>query len=173
VRSFKLVVVMGLGVSLSACGGAANESSPELVPADQVKELQEAGASLGSVDGPMPLVVLDSLKIGVSAAELQKPENETLRGKVSAMASAMALNMEGSIPYDGGWWGISTDTVVGNWCMNGRTRSYATATTTGKGWCTVRRWHSDAPTDCRIVVHIGAAPFEAGTCYWQVYDTSQ
>jgi len=168
-RSFKQVVAVGLGVALSACGGDAKESSPKLVPADQVKEIQEAGASLRAVDGPTPLVVRDSLKVGVSAAERQTPENETLSG-VSGFAGPVELTQEGSIAVSGGFWGISNDLVVGNWCRTGHIRDFAEASVvSGTGWCTVRNWYSESQSDCRILVHIGAAPFEAGTCRWRVY----
>ncbi len=182
-RCMKLGVAVGLVVSLSACGtdvrepvDRKGEEVPVAVAVEEVAELQESGASLTAISGTVPLVVRDSVRLGIEELEPGGLNNETLGGGVNALSGPVLLNEEGMLSYSGGLFGTSYDLVLGNWCRYGHVRDYAVARKMfdhEKGWCTVRRWVSDDPYDCRIVVHIGARPFEAGTCLWQTYSHEQ
>jgi hypothetical protein len=84
------------------------------------------------------------------------------------------------LAYDGtfglGWslFGYRYETVLGGTCKDGEQRSSAEAYVfNGVGNCYVVRWMSGDPFDCRIVVHVGEAAFQTGTCYWAAYQYGQ
>ncbi|HYO65481.1 MAG TPA: hypothetical protein VEU33_05315 [Archangium sp.] len=165
------IVLSGCGGEMPEAAGAEAEQRA-LVSAEEASELKEAGASVKLVSGSMPQLLRDSVRVGAAEAAWKEFENTTLRGEVAAMAGPVLLNHGGEFVYDGGWWGVSYDVEVGGWCRYGHLRDYATAQRKyghEKGWCAVRYWTTNDPYDCRAVVHVGAAPFEKGTCLWSVY----
>ncbi|WNG61459.1 hypothetical protein F0U59_47185 [Archangium gephyra] len=165
------IILSGCGGEMPEAAGAGAEETA-LVSVEEASELKEAGASVKLVSGTMPQLLRDSVRLGAAEAAWKEFENTTLRGEVAAMAGEVRLNQEGEFVYDGGFWGLSYDVELAGWCRDGHLRDYATAQRkydNEKGWCTVRRWSTDDPYDCRIIVHVGARPFEKGTCSWRVY----
>jgi hypothetical protein len=160
----------GSPISLENNRGASKGAhQEELIPITEAPELQddEAGASVTDIKGTIPQLLRGSLRIGTES-EIHHSQNKITDEQ--ALSLAPSLFDDGTFYYSGGIGGKSYDVIVSKMCY-GYQRNYVNSYTydSSGGNCSVVRWYSDDPRDCRVVLHVGVPPFKNGRCAWQVY----
>jgi hypothetical protein len=182
--NFSLITIAILA-SMSSCVAGLEHSEPmpeeqQLVPVNEAPELldEEGSASVTNIRGTMPLLMRDSVELGVTESEVGEGGEfevlEVLNGAEEWMhegdtTDGLVLYDDGTFGYSGGTWGRSYNVLLSAPCP-GYERSFAEAyTITGRGSCSVVDWYSHDTSDCRVVVHVGVPSFKEGTCAWQVY----
>lgn len=162
------LVLVGAIMLMSSCvleeeGLMDDASSEGLVPADMSVELQEAGATISSIDGDMPLLIEGSLVLG-DPAPPSKAINEQIVEKSASLYDS------GEFSYKSGMWGTSYDVLVSSTCYGYiRDHGSAYAYDSNGGYCSFQRWYTEDPADCRMIVHVGASAYKHGKCAWSVY----